>query len=624
MNAQLPPIDSEIRDQLARRSAGRLPEGLLTEVTTALDEVAAPRPRLGWRPVWRAPRLALAGLGAALVAILAVAVAFPALTPAPAAPLAGYPADRPLTTAEMGSLLDGPTLPTNTTVVVAATIDIRKDICGMNRYPTVGVIHGLEPVVCVMEGGLPPALTGTTATGIFALRYLGARSLGLLGQVTPASGTRTAFDVTGDWPLAGKTFLVNGWLGADDLPASCLATPVAGDVLNPNGSDCTYDDWLGQESTALGIAADHETHAGLPQPSYDPLSLRGNARHVEAGGMRIIDAIDQAAPVHGVFVVRSVTEGCAGDPPQSSLGCGAWRVLAKVADVSLPAPTAQPTAQPPSTTYPSDRALTTAELAALLEGPALPTNTTVVASVTIDIQTDVCPMNRYPTIGVVEAMGSQVCVMGATLAARLAGATATGTFAFRYLAPGYLGLLGQVTPASASKVAFQVADEWPSSAGTFLVDGWLYDFNLATGRLWQGGVAVACPANTLMPAGDPLDPNGTLGCDIGWFSGGPNAGPTTLPNGQTVVPGQAKYVQAGGMAQIDAIPSDTAVHGVFVVAPATGQCLQAEGCAWRVLAKVADVSLPAPKAPPPRPTAPTSPTQPRSRTSLSPRPGSRC
>ena len=137
-------------------------------------------------------------------------------------------------------------------------------------------------------------------------------------------------------------------------------------MLAPDGEDCPYDDWLGEESTAPGIQADHVVIGGI-QPTYDPLSLRGNARHVEAGGMRLIDGIDPNAPVHGVFVVRSVTGPCAGDPPTSSRGCTAWRVLARVADVTSPGPSASPRSVAPTpTTAPPATPIVSPE-------PALPT-----------------------------------------------------------------------------------------------------------------------------------------------------------------------------------------------------------------------------------------------------------
>ena len=250
----------------------------------------------------------------------------------------------------------GPALPTNTALVATVTIEVRSDVCPMDRYGTVGIVEGMASQVCVMTASdvliQPFALRGT-----FAFRYLAPGVLGLLGEITPASPAKVAFRVADEWPLQGKTFLVDGWLGADGLLESCARAPTSGDVLFPDGEDCPYDDWLSDDSTAPGIQADHEYSPPSPLPSYDPLSLRDNARHVEAGGMRIIDSVDHAAPVRGVYVVRSVTEGCPGDPPQSSRGCGAWRVLAKVAEISMPAPsgtplevaTAAPTTAPPAT-----------------------------------------------------------------------------------------------------------------------------------------------------------------------------------------------------------------------------------------------------------------------------------
>lgn len=353
MNGQLPPIDPELRLQLTRRSAGRVPDGLLTEVLTAVDSAPMARTDARWpQAIWRAPRLALASLGVALVAILAVAIAWPAFRTGPSAPIAGYPTDRALTTAELASLLAGPPMPANTTLVASVTIDSRQDVCPMNRYPTVGVIEGMGSQVCVMGATLQARFSGANASGTFAFRYLGERTLGLLGEITPASSSKVAFHVTDDWPLGGQAFLVDAWLGATELTVACLQPLIANDVLDPYGEDCPYDDWLGDESTAPGIQADHEYDPSSPRPSYDPLSLRGNARHVEAGGMRLIDSLDQAAPVHGVYVVRSVTEQCPGAAPQDNRGCGAWRVLARVADISLPQPNPTLTATPTPTTGP--------------------------------------------------------------------------------------------------------------------------------------------------------------------------------------------------------------------------------------------------------------------------------
>lgn len=344
MNEQydrLEPVDPTIREQLTRRSSGRLPDGLATQVSKALAGAGGPRSHSRW-PSLRltAPRLAGTALGIAFVAVLAVALVAPALRSGPGAS-AGYPYGRALTTDELVALMANPPA-INTALVVTATIDVRNDVCPMNRYPTAGVIHGVTPQICVMQSGPSPQLTGTSVTGTFAVRYLGPGYVGLLGQITPASGSQIPFRPTDEWPVAGKTFLVEGWLGADELMIDCSVAPSAGDPLSPNGFDCQYDDWLGDASTAPGIGADHVSVSGA-DPSYDPMSLRGDARHVEAGGMRLIDSLNPFHPVHGVYVVRSITEQCPNVSPQDSRGCGAWLVMARVPDLALPTPTGSET-----------------------------------------------------------------------------------------------------------------------------------------------------------------------------------------------------------------------------------------------------------------------------------------
>jgi hypothetical protein len=362
MNENTPPIDPAIREQLARRSAGRLPEGLLTEVTTALDLAPAARAAARWpRLAWTAPRLAGTAVAVAFVAIFVAAIALPGWRTGPAATSGtspvGYPAERALTTAELAPVLAGPALATNTTLVAFVTIQTKTDICPMDRYPTIGVIEGMDSQVCVMGATLGLDASTPTASGTFAFRYLAPGYLGIISQITPAA-LQLSYGVSDVWPLDGKTFLVDGWLGATGLLVACPAdTPDPGDPLAPNGSDCGYDDWLGESSTAPGIDSDNAYNAYSPAPSYDPLSLRGDARHVEAGGARLIDSISAAAPVLGVYVVRSVSEGCAGDPVTSSRGCGAWRVLARVSDITIPGPVATASAEPstPLSATPSAR-----------------------------------------------------------------------------------------------------------------------------------------------------------------------------------------------------------------------------------------------------------------------------
>jgi len=348
MNGQLPPIDPDLRVQLARRSAGRAPATLLAEMARALDGVGAKEPRTSSRPRpgWRLPRLAVAGVGAALVVVLAVALALPALRPGPVLP-AAPPAQGALTTAGLATLMSGSELPANTTLVASVTIDSRQDVCPMNSRVTIGVVEGMASQVCVMGDSLYPYLTTSKVKAMFAFRYLAPGYLGLIGQISPASPTKVAFGAVDEWPQ-DQMFLVEGWLGAVETTASCSGAPTAGDLLNPSGGDCPYDNWLGTDSTAPGIEADLRYDPAAPTAADDPLSLRGNARHVEAGGMRLIDSIDHAKPVHGVYVVGS-TNRCPPVPPQPSMHCVYWHVLARVSNVGFTGPTPTPSATPTPT-----------------------------------------------------------------------------------------------------------------------------------------------------------------------------------------------------------------------------------------------------------------------------------
>ncbi len=603
MNGELPPIDPAIREQLARRSAGRLPEGLVSEVSAALDGASLERPqrvRSGTHSAWLTPRLAAA---ASLVLVFLVGAAILAV-PRLVTPPAGNASYVALSTSELAALLAAKTQPEmNATLVATVTVDSRSEVCPMNRYPTLGVVEGMDSQVCVMGYDLNTYLssdrvTAPKVTGTFAFRYLAPGYLGLIGELT-LTATGLTFGATDDWPLLGRTFLVDSWLGADELTESCATTPTAGDPLLPNGDDCPFDNWLGAEATAPGIAADHGYTAGSPLPSYDPLSLRGNARLVEAGGMRIIDSIDHAAPVHGVYVVRSVTAQCPNSSPVDSRGCGVWRVLARVSDTSLHAPTATatPTAAPTGV-YPTGRALTTDELVRVLAGPTLAVDTALVASVTIDPQPDACPMNSRPTYGVVHGIDPPVCVVGPIGDNQGSVASGQNIFAFRYLAPGVLGLLGLIQPATATAMAHAVADDWSLAGKVFLVEGWL------------GADPIPCPSTDPAQSIDVLNPSGV--CGQNWMS-------DEDPNGQTAGSGSngttipKRLVQAGGARLIDGLDSLAVARGVYVVrGGATGACtasMSSDSDCWLVLARLAALTMP-PAVPSPHHTPTPTPAPP--------------
>ncbi len=345
MNGQLPPTDPSLRKQLARRAAGPLPANLMAETMARLDQ--APRPAERTAPhALRMPRLAWAAAGLAAAVILTLAVALPALHSAPAGLIPGYPAQRALTTAELAGLLGGPGLASNTAIVASVTIQARTDVCPMNRYPTLGVIEGMDSQVCVMGTGVSGYLMTERVSGVFAFRYIAPGVLGLLAALTPAR-SRLAFGVSEDWPMDGSAFLVEGYLGATAVP--CAEETVApGDPLFPYGYEQCRWSWLsddGSPAAVRSLPTWSPAAEPTPAPSIDLLGLDGRARHVEAGGAREVDAIPDDT-THGVFVVAPVTGPCPGAAPYDSRGCSIWRVLAKVPELSPTDRTEIPTPSP--------------------------------------------------------------------------------------------------------------------------------------------------------------------------------------------------------------------------------------------------------------------------------------
>jgi hypothetical protein len=321
-------------------------------VLDALDREPT-KPRMAWLPSAGSGRLhvpgplAAGGMAAALILVAALVVV-PGLGRGPAASgIVGYPADRALTSIELAVLMAGPALPVNATLVASVTIDAKTDVCPMDRYPTIGIVEAMGSQVCVMGSTLAETMTAPSATGTFAFRYIAPGHLGLLGEITAASGSRLAYHVADEWPLGGKTFVVDGWLGSAGLVYSCPSSEGPGDALSPGGGDCPDDNWLADSSNAPQM--------GEAPPAIGTLAIapNGNARYVEADSARTIDGIGDTPPVRGVYVVRAVTGPCADRSPASSVGCPVWRVLAKVADVSLPGPTATATTAPSASAGPT-------------------------------------------------------------------------------------------------------------------------------------------------------------------------------------------------------------------------------------------------------------------------------
>jgi hypothetical protein len=467
MNGQLPPTDPLLRRQLARRSSGRLPENLLAETFGRLDAVPV-RPRwLVSAPAAHLPRLAWGAAAVAAAALLAVAVVLPALHTTPAGFIAGYPAERALTVAELEELMAGPALAPNTAIVVTATIEFRSDICLMNRYPTIGVIEGTKSQVCVMGYDAPYRPDGERSPGTFAFRYIAPGYLGLLAPVTSAQ-PQLAFSVAEEWPLAGLAFLVEGYLGSTAVPCA-TETEAPGDVLSPNGYEQCRWSWLSDDGSPAAVQSlptwspPPVAAEPTPGPSIDLLGLDGKARHVEAGGARIVDSIP-AATTHGVFVVRAVTGPCPGAAPYDSRGCAVWRVLARVPELSLsrPTPSATPSPTPASLVTPDgllgagNEPLTLGEVVELMQAD---------------------PQHLAGWTVVLDApFGSGVaCPDGGTCAALKDLLESQGTWAVRIQSDGLFGIMGEVKKGSGGKLVSSLSEVTGEQQGYLrVVDAWLH------------------------------------------------------------------------------------------------------------------------------------------------------
>jgi hypothetical protein len=240
--------------------------------------------------------------------------------------------------------------------------------------------------------------------------------------------------------------------------------------------------------------------------------------------------------------------------------------------------------------------LSRSELASLLGSGSLKANEAFVAEATIHPAPDACPMNRWMTVGVIAGIDSQVCVMSNAVDGSLGGSDVSGIFAFRYIAPGVLGLLGSLDPTDPSAPAFGAGETWPIGR-TILVSGWLGATN--------GNV----DCSEEPTAGDPLLPSGDDCPYQDWLS--TSATPTGLE----------KQVQAGGARILDGLGAieNRPVQGTYVVRSETGPCPSAKpqnstGCSyWLVLARLADSrdSGPTPTAFESASRTPSSPDAPR-------------
>ncbi len=315
--------------------------------------------------------------------------------------------------------------------------------------------------------------------------------------------------------------------------------------------------------------------------------------------MRLIDSIDHAAPVHGTFVVRDVVGPCEGDPPQSSRGCDAWRVLAKIADITLPVATpapsqsTSPTASPP-TGYPIDRALTADELGRLLAAGSLKRYDTVVVDASVTLEASgACQGPQVPDIefaGFVVGIDPQACVYAVPNTT-----IEPGLLLLRVLGSNTLGYMGTL-PRPSSNFTYSPTGAWPE--GYFLVHGWLDTDAKDCGR--PGAVptmmgyglfpdyGVMCHAALTATRFDPTmaDPAGPT-----------PAGPPRILSFQ--IPADGRAVDDGPMFSMPGTaPTSGSVEGTYVVYSGHHCSQFGFDCEeYSVLTRLADVSVPSARMP---------------------------
>lgn len=534
--ADLPPVDPVLRAQLMRRSRGRLPEDLLDSVELALDADVEASSRSGVRAFLPNPGLLgrrLAGVAAGLLvaAVVGALALGPSLLRSQGVSPQGYLSQRALTTDELVRLLFGEQpVPLNEALIANVTIERRnyscsggvmvetfdpaiESCCGMNRYPTYGVIEAGDNRICVMAGNVGQVTTPTSVSGIFAFRYLATDTLGLLGQISPASNSQLAYSDPHLFDRSSQGFLFHGWLYGFPVSPSdpgCLAQGSfsPGDPLYPGTDDC-FTDVLGASVADLATPSRQVTAADTVGISYVSAS---------AGGARYFDSISRSQPVEGYYVLRWATLGCPGQSVVSDVGCTQLQVMAKLDEnLLIPEPTPTPgpatpepvsaaPTQPPDTTYPA-RPLEADELAAAMAAGQT-TDGAVVASGTIATATAGCSSEGgYLPIGRLQTSTGGLCVVGIDdQDAKHRPKSASGTFAFRVLDSHTLGYMATVdgTP--------RPGEAWPVGS-TLLVWGWL-----------TSSVEFCPNLGSLVP--EPLDPVGD-GCPQVFLSDSPVS--ATLP-----------------------------------------------------------------------------------------------
>jgi hypothetical protein len=284
-----------------------------------------------------------------------VPTAEPATAQPPATAVTGsgsYPADRPLTTAELArSMAAG--IPKDQVVVAQVTFATMNGCPGLGSYQSIGLLASTNLCVVGIADGDPnhsPVTTSQSpvgASGVYAFRVLNSTTLGFMATVD------AYVNAVDSWP-AGNTIVVTGWVdslgGLSSCPMRRTGSP---DPLDPGTEvfDCGPQLWLYPEQFPVPLASEPPASAGghpIMAPDYPD------------GGLGALTASRQT------YLVRDVTPDRvdASSPPDRHSG---WQIMARVDPLTVPlalAATATPTPALSGILGSGEQPLTEAEFAA--------------------------------------------------------------------------------------------------------------------------------------------------------------------------------------------------------------------------------------------------------------------
>jgi hypothetical protein len=297
MNAESEPVDPELRRHLARRSAGPLPAGLVSEIDAALHAVSVERPRsrIAARFPSRLPRAVTAAASLALVAVLALAavVGFQRIGSGPAVAVPSSPETPAATQSSFPISLDVGTTPA---IIGAGNLPMGWEELEMLMLASpdrlagrVAILKSPIPsqITCQGDGGGGGCAVNTAslASGGDWAVYLGNDGrLSLLGPVARQSTGTFVFTldtVAIGSRKQGDILLVDAWLLFAPPGCDAAATPMPsacnGSSLSPTNQDNQPDE--------------------LPVQAGAYQAITGNAAY--------------GPPVHGIFLTRVGAGGAA-------------------------------------------------------------------------------------------------------------------------------------------------------------------------------------------------------------------------------------------------------------------------------------------------------------------------